>query len=157
LSDAVLLMQLIAAGTGLVLYVASFFGYGWDQGGLFLVAAFMCSFLASIPTVIRDRKFFRTHWGFGFSGIRTRFPFQVFPARRDKWLNPLAWCFMAILLLHFFLLVINSASHQAAQTDTSADLRYVSLMVTFAGALGALAWEYPPTEKPRAEDIQVIP
>ena len=119
--------------------------------------AFMCCFLASIPTAIRDRKFFKKHWGFGFRGIRNHFPFQSFPARREKWLNPLGWSFMAILLLHFFWLVINSTTHEAAQRDTNADLRYVSLMVTLASIMGALAWEYPPTEKPLAKDLQVIP
>jgi len=61
---------------------------------------------------------------------------------------------MAILFFHFFwMMIINSASHEAAQRDTSADLRYVSLLVTFTGVLGALSWEYPPTEKPQAEDL----
>jgi hypothetical protein len=153
LSDAVLLMQLIAAGTGLALYVASFFGYGWDEGGRFLAAASICSFLASIPGVIRDRKFFKRHWGFGLIGIRNHFPFQFFPARRDEWLNPLAWCFMGVLLLHFLWLMMNSVNHEAAQANTSVGLRYVSLMLTFTGVLGALTWEYPPTEKPQGEDI----
>jgi|ERR1700733_8057543 hypothetical protein len=154
LSNAILLMQLFAVGTGLALYAASFSGYGWNEGGQFVMAAFMCGFLGSIPTAIRDRKFFRKHWGFGLLGIRGRFPFQLFPARRDKWLNPLGWCFMAILFFHFFWMMnINSASHEAAQRDTSADLRYVSLLVAFTGVLGALSWEYPPTEKPQAEDL----
>jgi hypothetical protein len=55
---------------------------------------------------------------------------------------------MGILLLHFFWLVIHSASKGAVQRDTSADLRYVSLMVTFVGVIGALAWEYPPQRPP---------
>jgi hypothetical protein len=154
LGDTVLLMQLIAAGTGLAFYVASFLGYRWDQGGQFVMAAFVCSFLASIPAAIRDHKFFKRYWGFGLTGIRRRFPLQSFPARRDKWLNSLAWCFMGLLLLHFlWLMMTNSASPEAAPRDTSADLRYVSLMAICAGILGALTWEYPPTEKPQDEDV----
>jgi hypothetical protein len=153
LGYAVLLMEAIAAGIGVALYVASFLGYGWEEGGGFLMAAFIFSFVASIPTGIRDRKFFKRYWGFGLLGIRNRFPFQVFPARRDEWLNPLAWCFMGVLLLHFLWLTMNPVDREAAQRNTSADLRYVSLMVIAAGVLGALAWEYPPTEKPHAEDL----
>ena len=150
LNNAVLLIHLLVAVMGVVLYASSFFGYGWETGGEFVFVAFIGSFLASIPALIRDRKFFMEHWGFGFIGIRSRFPFQAFPARRENWLNPLAWCFMAVLLLHFFWLVIHSATDEAA--NSAASLRYVSLMVTFGGVLGALIWGYPPTEKPRAQD-----
>ena len=108
-------------------------------------------FLASIPTVVRDRRFFVKHWGFGLLGIRRRFPFQFFPARQVEWLNPLGWCFMGMFLLHFFWFVIHSANAQATQQDTSADLRYVSLMATFGGVLSALSRAYPPTEKPQVE------
>jgi hypothetical protein len=107
--DPILLIQVIAAEAGLILYGASFFGYGWDEGGRFVIAALVCSFLASIPTVVRDRRFFAKHWGFGLLGVRRRFPFQFFPGRHVEWLNPLGWCFMGILLLHFFWFVMHSA------------------------------------------------
>jgi hypothetical protein len=149
--DPILLIQVIAAEAGLILYGASFFSYGWDEGGRFVIAALVCSFLASIPTVVRDRKFFLKHWGFGLLGVRRRFPFQFFPGRHVEWLNPLGWCFMGILLLHFFWFVMHSPITPAAQADTSADLRYVSLLATFGGVLSALSRAYPPTEKPQAE------
>ena len=149
--DPILLIQVIGAETGLILYGASFFGYGWDDGGRFVIAACVCCFLASIPTVVRDRRFFVKHWGFGLLGVRRRFPFQFFPARQVEWLNPLGWCFMGMFLLHFFWFVIHSANAQATQQDTSADLRYVSLMATFGGVLSALSRAYPPTEKPQVE------
>ena len=151
LMNPILLIQVIAAESGLILYGASFFGYGWNDGGRFVIAAFACSFLASIPTVVRDRKFFMEHWGFGLWGLRRHFPFQFFPARQVEWLNPLGWCFMGILFLHFFWFVIHSASTQGAQADSSADLRYVSLMAAFGGVLGALNRIYPPTEKPQTD------
>jgi hypothetical protein len=147
--DPVLLVQVLAAEAGLILYGASFFGYGWDDGGRFAIAAFACSILASIPTMLRDRKFFMRYWGFGLSGIRRHFPFQFFPARQVEWLNPLGWCFMGILLLHFLWYVIHSASALAGQVGTSADLRCVSLMVALGGVLSALSLVYPPTQKPR--------
>lgn len=149
-SNAVLLMQVLAAGTGLALYADSFSGYGWnDEKTVFLVAAGICCVLASIPTTIRDGRFFRRYWGIGLWDVRNRFPMQMFPARRDKWLDPLGWCLMAILFLPFFGMMLNSASREAAQTDGSPDLRYVSLAVAFLSVLGALGWEYPPTEKPQ--------
>jgi hypothetical protein len=152
-SNAVLLMQVFAAGTGLALYANSFSGYGWNNEEIrFVVAAFICSILASIPTTIRDGRFFRKHWGLGALGVRNRFPLELFPARRDKWLNTLGWCFLAILFLHFFWVVINSPDHEAAPLDASAALRYVSLMVIYIGVMGGLGWEYPPTEKPQAKD-----
>jgi hypothetical protein len=148
LNNTVLLIHLLVAVIGVVLYGASSFGYGWEAGGQFVFIGFICSFLASVPALIRDRKFFKKYWGFGLIGMRNRFPFQFFPARRDNWLNPLAWLFMGILFLHFFWLVIDSTTHQAEQANPGTSLRYVSLMVAIAGVLGALIWQYPPTEKP---------
>jgi len=148
--DILLLIQVLVAEAGLILYGASFFGYGWDDGGSFAMAAFFCGFLVSIPTVIRDRKFFLKYWGFGLLRVRRYFPFQFFPARQIQWLNPLGWSFMGVLVLHFFWLVVRSATTQPAERDTSIDLRYLSLMVTSGGVLGALIRAYPPTEKPTA-------
>jgi uncharacterized membrane protein len=147
--NVVLLIHLLVGVMGVVLYAGSFAGYGWEVGGRFVFVAFLCAFIASIPTVIRDHKFFKEHWGFSFIGLRSHFPFQMFPARREKWLNQLAIFFMAILLLHFFWMIV-STNHDVSRTGSSTDLRYVSLMVLIAGVLGALAWEYPPTEMPQA-------
>lgn len=157
LSNAVFVIQLIAAETGLILYLASFFGYRLEDGSRFLTIACISIALSSIPATIRDRRFFLKNWGFGLLAIRYRFPFQFFPARRVEWLNQLAWCFTIILLLHFAWLVMSTSSQGILQNDTRAALRYAALIVTFSGILTALSWKYPPTEMPqRAEDHQGI-
>ena len=150
LSDAVFVTQLLAAEAGLMLYVASFFGYGLEDGIRYLIVAWVVIALSSIPVSIRDRRFFLRHWGFGLMALRFRFPFQFFPARRVAWLDGLAWSLMAILLLHFAWLVLSNSSQSTLQENTQAALRYVSLIVTFSGVLGALSWKYPPTERPQA-------
>jgi len=156
LKNVVLMAHLLVATMGLVLYGTSFLGYGRDTGGPFVVAAFICSFVASIPALLRDRRFFKKYWGFGLIGMRNHFPFQFFPAREDRRLNPIAWSLMAVLFFHFFWLLISSINHQAAETDTSASLRYVSLMLVAAEVLGALVWVNPPTERPEVASNAVL-
>ena len=142
-------LRMITVGVGLLLYLVSFLGYGWDKGGNLLIAAFVLIFVTSIPTMIRDRRFFLTHWGFGLTRLRSRFPFQFFPARRERWLNTLAWCFMAVLLLHFVWLVSHSPASDSPGANSTANLRYISLMVFISGTLNVLSWDHPPSERPR--------
>lgn len=152
LHDAVLTIQLGAAAVGLTLYVASFYGYGFESGKPFVGFAFVSLAVTSILTTLRDRQFFLNNWGFGLLGIRQHFPFQFFPARRVEWLNPLGWTFMAVLLLHFAWLAMSAPGQGMPQRGTGADLRYVALMITFSGILTALAWTYPPTERPEQQN-----
>ena len=148
-------LRMSAVGIGVVFYVASFvgygwktscLGYGWDTGGNLLIVAFGVVFLTSIPTAIRDRRFFLKYWGFGLTRLRSRFPFQSFPARQDKRLDALAWCFMAALLLHF---VWFAATSPGPSQEPIAALRYVSLLVTCSAIVNVLSWDYPPILKPR--------
>ena len=148
LLDAVLTIQLGAAATGLTLYVASFFGYGYESGAPFILPAFVSIALTSILTALRDRRFFLDNWGFGLMGMRQHFPFQFFPARRVEWLNLIGWFFMAVLLFHFVWLVMSAPGPGTPERGTSADLRLVALMIAFGGVLTALGWIYPPTEGP---------
>ena len=148
LRDAVLTIQLGAAAIGLTLYAASFLGYGYESGALFILPAFVSIALTSIFTTLRDRRFFLENWGFGLMGMRQHFPFQFFPARRIEWLNPIGWFFMVVLLLHFVWVVISAPSPGMPARGTGVDLRCVALMITFGGVLTALGWIYPPTEGP---------
>ena len=145
-TDIIFGIQLAAAGVGLVLYFSSFFGRGIEDGVTFLIPAFACAAVASTPRVIRDRRFFLDYWGLGPLGVRSNFPFEMFPARREQWLNPLSWCCMSILFLHFFMLVAGTANH--ATQNSGAELRQLSLIVACGSGLSALAWKYPPTQKP---------
>ena len=148
LRDAVLTIQLAAAAVGATLYVASFFGYEYENGAFLISSAFVILALTSILTALRDRRFFLKNWGFGLMGIRKHFPFQMFPARRIEWLNPISWALMAVLLLHFIWLVMSAPGPGMPETGSVMALRYVSLMITFGGILSALMWRYPPTELP---------
>lgn len=152
LDNAVLAVCVSVVGIGGALYVASFFDNGWKDGGTLAVVAFFLIALSSVPMAVRDRRFFLKYWGFGLTGIRSHFPLQFFPARSAGWLNGVGWCFMGILLLHFGWITMGTRNGGAPQEDTSMALRYVSLMVTFAGVLNALSWKYPPTEKPQNLD-----
>ena len=152
-SEIVFALQLAAAGAGTVLYIASFFGRGIEDGIFFLVPAFACSAILGIAGSFRDRNFFLKYWGFGILGLRTNFPLEMFPARREHWLNPFGLCCMALLSLHFFMLVMSgTGAHRAA--GTGAELRLVSLMVAFGAGMGALSWKCPPTRTPDQEGRQ---
>lgn len=157
LHDAVLTVQLGSATTGLTLYVASFYGYGYESGAPFIGVAFVILAATSILTTWRDRRFFLENWGFGLMGMRQHFPFQFFPARRIHWLNPIGWFFMLVLLLHFVWLAMSAPEHGVPQRGTGADLRYIALMITSGGVLAALSWTYPPTELPEQQDTPQRP
>ncbi len=152
LHDAVLILQLGSTAVGLTLYVLSFYGYGYESGAPFIGVAFGSLAVTSILTALRDRQFFLKNWGFGLMKLRQYFPFQLFPARRIQWLNPIGWFFMLVLLLHFVWLATSALGHGNPQGGTGADLRYVALMITSGGVLAALSWTYPPTELPKQQD-----
>lgn len=147
-------LRMSAVGIGVVLYVTSFlgygwdtslFGYGWDTGGNLLIAAFGFVFLTSIPTMIRDRRFFLKYWGIGLTPLRSHPPCQFFPARREKHLNALAWYMFALIPLHFLWL---AAKGPGRSEEPIAVLRCVSLLVSCSAIINVLRWDYPPTMKP---------
>lgn len=144
--DVVLLaIQLSVTGTGAILYLASFLGYGWERGGEFIIPAYVALMLSTIPIVFRDHRFFKQNWGFGIFALRSRFPGEFYPAREQGWLNLLGWALFAVVGLHFFLMVVVSTTDSKSW---DADLGYPALMMTVAGVMTVLAWIYPPTEKP---------
>lgn len=155
LDDLILGVRLSAIAVALTLYVASFFGYGWREGGGVIVATFVTIMFTSLPSMLRDRRFFLQHWGFGLLGIRNHFPFQFFPGREIEWLNPLAWSFLVVLLLHFAWFATGPTGQPVLHPDKTADLRCVSLVVMFGAAINTLSWKYPPTQKPEDVDRAV--
>jgi hypothetical protein len=149
LSVALFAIQLIIAEAGLMLYIASYFGYGLEDVIGYLILAMIVLVLSSVPTTIRDWRFFRQYWDLGLWELRFRFPFQTFPARPNKWLNTLPYLFVAILLLHLPWLKTQITDDGRKLIDTYGVLRYVSLLIFYSGILSALSWKYPPTEKPQ--------
>jgi hypothetical protein len=150
MNGAVLAIPLLAAESALMLYFASFWGYRLDDGIPYLILASIAIALSSIPTTIRDRRFFLQYWGFGLFLLQYRFPFRYFPARRIAWLEGLAWSIMAILLLHLAWFLAHPSPQGILENDQI--LRWVCLMVIFSGILAALSWEYPPTQKPQRNE-----
>ena len=153
LHDAIIAIQLSIAGVGIVLYLASFFRYDYQVvAPVFLLSLVIC-YLASIPGIIRDRRFFKTYWGFGILRLRQKFPFQFFPARSVEWLNPLGYVMMGLSFLHFLNIVISDSMGSKTVSFAGAELRFLSLMLLFGGTFSALSWHYPPTEKPQGEAL----
>jgi hypothetical protein len=144
--DLVLLaVQLSVAGAGVVLYLASFWGYGGDLGGEFIGPAWIALLVTTIPTAYRDHRFFKQNWGFGIFAFRSRFPGEFYPAREEGWLNLLGWGMFGVLGLHFFLMIVVSATGSKSWNSEGG---YPALMMVVGGIMTALGRIYPPTEKP---------
>jgi hypothetical protein len=149
----VIAIQLMAAETAFALYIASFFGYRWENGIGYLLTSGACVAVTSIPATVRDYRFFKRYWGLSAWEQKNSFPMQFFPARHVEWLNPLAWSFMGILFLHFLWFLVHNQSADMTQRDTGDHLRLVSLMVAFGGTLSTLRSKYPPTEMPHSTKL----